>query len=112
MKERQIEELKKRASENQWNGHTIEQLDALLAEHPLPDKVWQAMHAWPRNGETPGTKTWPTHAVTEGHIEAITVLLYYGADPLQRCCAPWKTRLHTFKIARPIPRTFTLLRCC
>ena len=66
-----------------YDPATIEELDALLSEHPKPDIVWQAMHAWPRNAaEAPGTNPWLTHAVTEAHIEAIAVLLYHGADPL------------------------------
>jgi hypothetical protein len=67
-----------------YDPATVEELDALLSEHPDPDIVWQAMHAWQRNAETPGTNTWLTHAVTEAHIEAIAVLLYHGADPLQQ----------------------------
>ncbi len=94
-----------------YDPATIEELDALLSEHPKPDIVWKAMHAWPRNlnaAEPQGTNTWLTHAVTEAHIEAIAVLMYYGADPLQRCPRRGDQSVHYHNRSRD-PTAFHLI---
>jgi hypothetical protein len=58
-------------------------LDAFLARYENSRELYGALHSWMRSKEM--RHTWLTEAVTSQSCEIIAILLYYGADPQQRC---------------------------
>jgi hypothetical protein len=61
------------------------QLDELLASHIRANMSRDAVRSWAYGSQ--GRNTWLTHAVRNADVELVALLMYYGADPLQRCYA-------------------------
>jgi hypothetical protein len=61
------------------------QLNELLVSHIRGDLSRDAMRSWTYGSE--GRNTWLTHAVRNADVEIVAILMYCGADPLQKCYA-------------------------
>ncbi len=70
----------------------FEFLDALLAEYENTRELSIALHSYRRSEEM--RHTWLTEAVGSQEMEIIAILLYYGADPHQKC--PWRDDQNAF----------------
>jgi hypothetical protein len=58
------------------------QLDELLARNVRCNMSKNAVRSWARGAQ--GRDTWLTHAVWNADVELVAILIYYGADPLQK----------------------------
>ncbi len=86
-------------------------LDAFLAGYANTRELSRALHSWMRSKQM--CHTWLTEAVASQRFEIIAILLYYGADPQQRC--PWRENQNAFNgafnhyLARYVSRFYFLM---